>query len=76
MISIAMGLVAVLLVSGVIEAFVTPSGLPTAVRIGIGAAALGCFLAYAGVLGRRAVRSGETGDVRAELAGDVRPMTG
>lgn len=76
MISIAMGLVAVLLISGVIEAFVTPSGLPTGIRIGIGAAALGAFLAYAAILGRRAVRSGETGDVRAELAGDVRPMTG
>ena len=36
-IGVALGLVAVLLVSGVIEAFVTPSGLPTWARIGIGA---------------------------------------
>ena len=37
--AVALGLVLVLLVSGVIEAFVTPSGLPTWARIGIGVAA-------------------------------------
>ena len=36
---VALGLAGVLLVSGVIEAFVTPSGLPTWARIAIGAAA-------------------------------------
>src|SRR6478752_4877955 len=34
--TVALGLVAVLFVSGMIEAFVTPSGLPTWARIGIG----------------------------------------
>ena len=34
--TVALGLVAVLFVSGVIEAFVTPSGLPTWARVGIG----------------------------------------
>ena len=48
-VAIAMGLAVVLLVSGVIEAFVTPSPLPTWARIGIGALALGAFLAYVGV---------------------------
>lgn len=76
MVSVALGLVVVLAVSGVIEAFVTPSGLPTAARIAIGVLALGLFLAYAGVLGKRAVQAGETGDVRAEHAGDVRPIAG
>src|ERR1700753_3229999 len=45
-ISAAVGLAAVLLVSGAIEAFVTPSPLPTFVRIGIGMLAEGGFLAY------------------------------
>jgi uncharacterized membrane protein SpoIIM required for sporulation len=52
------GLTVVLLVSGVVEAFVTPSGLPTWARIGIGFLALVAFLAYVGVLGRRAERAG------------------
>ncbi|GAA3131042.1 stage II sporulation protein M [Nonomuraea salmonea] len=34
--SVALGLVVVLFVSGLIEAFVTPSGLPTWARVGIG----------------------------------------
>ena len=76
LITVALGLVVVLAVSGVIEAFVTPSPPPTWARIAIGAAALAAFLAYAGVLGRRAVAAGETGDVRAEHAEDVAPVAG
>lgn len=60
---VALGLVAVLLVSGVIEAFVTPSGLPTWARIAIGLAAECAFLAYVLVAGGAAVRRGITGDV-------------
>ena len=52
-VAIALGLVVVLLVSGVIEGFVTPSGLPTWARIGIGVVAESAFLAYVFVLGRR-----------------------
>ncbi|MGA4841525.1 stage II sporulation protein M [Streptomyces sp. G45] len=59
----AIGLALVLLVSGAIEGFVTPSGLPTWARISIGIAAELAFLAYVYVLGGRAARSGETGDV-------------
>lgn len=62
---VAIGLAAVLFVSGAIEGFVTPSGLPTWARIGIGVVAELAFLSYVYVLGRRAVRSGETGDVAA-----------
>ena len=58
-----MGLAVVLLVSGVIEAFVTPSGLPTWARIAIGVGAEVAFLAYVFVPGRRAVRNGWTGDI-------------
>ncbi len=61
--TIAIGLVLVLFVSGVIEAFVTPSGLPTGIRIGIGVSAWVGFIAYVVVLGGRAVRAGYTGDV-------------
>jgi uncharacterized membrane protein SpoIIM required for sporulation len=76
MITVALGLVGVLAVSGVIEAFVTPSGLPTWARIAIGVLAWVAFVAYVVVFGRPAARAGETGDVRAELAGDVAPVAG
>ncbi|NUO99889.1 MAG: stage II sporulation protein M [Nonomuraea sp.] len=69
--SVALGLVVVLFVSGLIEAFVTPSGLPTAARIGIGVLAEAAFLAYVIVFGRRALRENETGDL--ERAPDVAP---
>lgn len=59
----ALGLSIWLLVSGVIEAFVTPSGLPAAARAGIGFVALMAFLAYVIILGRRALAAGVTGDV-------------
>jgi uncharacterized membrane protein SpoIIM required for sporulation len=68
--TVALGLVAVLLVSGVIEAFVTPSGLPTWARVGIGVLAEVAFLAYVFVLGRAAYLRGETGDVDASLLED------
>ncbi|QFZ21038.1 stage II sporulation protein M [Saccharothrix syringae] len=50
---LAVGLTCVLLVSGVVEAFVTPSGLPTWARVAIGVAAEVAFLAYVFALGRR-----------------------
>jgi uncharacterized membrane protein SpoIIM required for sporulation len=61
----AIGLALVLFVSGAIEGFVTPSGLPTWARITIGVIAELAFLAYVYVLGGRAVRAGETGDLEA-----------
>ena len=70
MVGIAIGLVVVLFVSGVVEAYVTPSPLPTWARISIGTAVWGLFVVYVVVLGRRAVRAGETGDIRRELRGD------
>lgn len=70
-VSVAVGLVVVLLVSGLIEALVTPSPLPTFARIAIGVGAEVAFLAYVVHFGRRAVRAGETGDM--EDAPDVVP---
>jgi uncharacterized membrane protein SpoIIM required for sporulation len=61
--TVALGLVAVLMVSGVIEAFVTPSGLPTWARVGIGVTAELAFFAYVFVLGRQAYHRGATGDI-------------
>ncbi len=73
-ITIALGLIVVLLVSGMIEAFVTPSPLATWARIGIGACAEAAFLAYVIVLGRRAEAAGLSPDM--EAAPDVVPVAG
>ncbi|MCW7947490.1 membrane protein [Streptomyces hygroscopicus] len=62
----AIGLALVLFVSGAIEGFVTPSGLPTWARIGIGIVVELAFLAYVYVLGGRAARAGDTGDLGAD----------
>jgi len=70
---IALGLAGALAVSGALEAFVTPSGLPTWARIALGALAELAFLAYVVVLGRRAERAGESGDLAVEFRGDVVP---
>ncbi|MDG5774624.1 stage II sporulation protein M [Mycolicibacterium fortuitum] len=67
----AIGLAVVLLISGLIEALVTPSPLPTSMRIGIGVAAELAFLGYVFHFGRKAARAGESGDL--EDAPDVVP---
>jgi uncharacterized membrane protein SpoIIM required for sporulation len=69
--SVAIGLVAVLAVAGLTEALVTPSPLPTFVRIGIGVLIEVAFLSYVIHFGRKAVAVGETGDV--DDAPDVVP---
>src|SRR5207248_2991295 len=75
-VALALGLVVVLAVSGAIEAFVTPSGLPTWARIGVGVGAELAFLGYVWTLGRRAARAGDLGDLDEELRGDVAPVAG
>ena len=72
-IAVALGLMVVLLVSGVIEAFITPSGLPTGVRIAIGAIALAVFIGYVAVLGGPSVRAGEIGDLGSDELADRLP---
>jgi uncharacterized membrane protein SpoIIM required for sporulation len=69
-VTVALGLVAVLFVSGLIEAFVTPSPLPTWARVAIGVLAEVAFLLYVFVIGRRAAAGGATGDVSAALLED------
>lgn len=73
-VTIAIGMIVVLLVSGAIEGFVTPSHLPSWARILIGACAEAAFLAYALGLGRRAVRHGLSADI--EEAPDYAPAVG
>jgi hypothetical protein len=60
----------------VIEAFVTPSGLPTWVRVGIGVVAEMGFLSYVWVFGRRAEAAGETGDLDLAGRGDLADVAG
>ncbi|MHC5907726.1 stage II sporulation protein M [Streptomyces sp. S6] len=73
-VGMAIGLALVLFVSGAVEGFVTPSGLPTWARITIGVAAELIFLGYVWTLGGRAVRAGETGDVEAAERSARLPM--
>lgn len=75
-VGMALGVAALLAVSGVIEAFVTPSGLPTWARVGIGVLAEAAFLFYVFVVGRRAAQAGETGDVDGSMTGDAAPTSG
>ena len=75
-IAVAIGLVVVLGVSGVVEAFVTPSPLPTWARISVGVLVEVAFLTYVFTVGRWAFRRGATGDVSAQDAGDTAPVVG
>jgi uncharacterized membrane protein SpoIIM required for sporulation len=63
LVTVAVGLMLALLVSGVIEGFVTRQPWPWAIKIGIGTVALVGFLLYQWVLGGRAHRAGQTGDL-------------
>ena len=72
--TIALGLIVVLLVSGSIEAFVTPAPLPTWARILIGGCVAAGFWSYVLVLGGRAARAGLSADI--EEAPDLVPMAG
>lgn len=72
LITVALGLVVVLGVSGVVEGFVPRSDLPVPVKIAIGTVTLGAYWAYTLLLGRRAVAQGETGDLGERERGAAR----
>lgn len=74
--TIAIGLLLALLVSGIIEGFVTAQPWPWPVKIGIGAAALAAFVFYMLFVGGRAVRAGETGDLSEAEVGTPRLVSG
>lgn len=63
LITVAIGLVLTLLLSGIVEGTVTRQDWPWPVKIGIGTVALVAVLTYQWVLGGRAYRAGERGDV-------------
>ena len=69
--AMALGLAVWLLISGLVEGFVTPSTLPAWARLAIGAAVWLAFLGYVFTLGRRAAQAGATGDVAEELVASV-----
>ncbi|WP_058233778.1 stage II sporulation protein M [Devriesea agamarum] len=70
LVTVSMGMVVVLFISGLVEGFVTPSSLPAAVRIGIGAVVWIAFLVYAYGRGRQVAARGITGDLDEEKVGD------
>ncbi|MBF4578808.1 stage II sporulation protein M [Frigoribacterium sp. VKM Ac-2530] len=76
LVTVAVGLMLALLVSGVIEGFVTRQDWPWPIKIGIGTVALAGFLAYQWVLGGRAHRSGQTGDLDEFEAGATELVAG
>ena len=61
--TIVIGLILALLLSGIIEGFVTRQDWPWPIKIGIGTLALAAFLVYQWVIGGRAARDGQTGDL-------------
>lgn len=65
---VALGLVLVLAISGLLEAFVTPSPLPAVLRLATGVVVWGVVLGFLLVRGRAATRAG----LDADLVGDER----
>src|SRR5690606_6170680 len=74
--TISLGLAVVLLVSGLLEGFVTPSGLPWVVKDGIGVVAVAAFWAYILIVGRAVVREGAAGDIEGDFAVATAPVAG
>jgi uncharacterized membrane protein SpoIIM required for sporulation len=62
---VALGLALVLLVSGVVEGFVTPAAIPIPLRLAIGGSVWFLFLVYVVVLGGHATTERETADLDA-----------
>ncbi|MGO1838577.1 MAG: stage II sporulation protein M [Candidatus Microbacterium stercoravium] len=74
--TVVVGLVLSLALSGIVEGFITRQPWPPAVKIGLGALALGIFLFYMLFVGRRASRLGETGDLTEYETGTPRLVAG
>jgi uncharacterized membrane protein SpoIIM required for sporulation len=74
--TVAIALMLSLFVSGIIEGFVTRQPWPWPIKIGIGTLALAGFLCYQWILGRKAHRLGETGDLDEFEAGATQLTAG
>ncbi len=70
--TIVVGVVLTLLISGIIEGFVTRQEWPWVVKIGIGTVALVVVLVYQWVLGGRAFRAGRPATLASSTPGRVR----
>jgi uncharacterized membrane protein SpoIIM required for sporulation len=64
---VILGLILAFAVAGLIEGFVTGSGLPTFARLLIGVSAFGAFSMWVVVFGRRAASLGHTGTLAEDL---------
>jgi uncharacterized membrane protein SpoIIM required for sporulation len=76
LITVAIGVTLGLLLSGIVEGYITRLDWPWPIKIGVGTLALAAFLAYQWVLGRRAALAGETGDLGEFEAGARRLVAG
>lgn len=74
--TVAIGLVFALALAGMVEGFITGWALPWPIKLGVGAAALAVLLVYMLVIGRRAYRRGESGDLVEFEAGTPRLVAG
>jgi uncharacterized membrane protein SpoIIM required for sporulation len=74
--SLVVGVTLALLLSGIVEGFVTRQDWPWPIKIGIGTLALAVVVVYQWVWGRRVARAGETGDLDAFEAGAKRLVAG
>jgi uncharacterized membrane protein SpoIIM required for sporulation len=73
--TIALGLVVVLLAAGLTEAFVTPSRLPWAVKDVFGVVLVTAFWVYVFVVGRAAKAQGAAGDIEGAFANATAPVS-
>ena len=74
-VTITLALAVVLFVSGLIEGFITPSGLPWVVKDAIGVVVFAGFWAYMFIAGRAAVHEGATGDVEGAFSAATVPVS-
>ncbi|QPK81727.1 stage II sporulation protein M [Schaalia sp. ZJ405] len=73
---VAVGCVILLFISGILEGFVTPSGLPDVIKVSLGTGVTLAMWVYIFVSGRRAHTRGEDADVDPTVAGYVLPVAG
>lgn len=76
MFTIVVGLILGLLISGIIEGYVTRQDWPWVIKIGIGTIALAAFLVVQWRVGGRAFRAGVSGDLEEFEAGAKRLVAG
>jgi len=74
--TVAIGLIFALALAGLVEGFITGWALPWPIKLGVGGGALAVFLVYMIVVGGRAHRRGESGDLVEYEAGTPQLVSG